>query len=305
MREMLPRRRLSDRAVARPSTGARPRTSAARSASATIRRPRRSIRSAARYDHPEPVRRRRRLPADLGRRQSGADHRGAGAARRRPPRQGDRACRRGGPCLSARSPSSPAARAASAGPSPRRWPRPASTSRSPTSPTRRTTALARHRASSARSSRSVRSDIADLAGHAATGRRRRSTRFGRIDCLVNNAGIGAAVRGDLLDLKPENFDRVMASICAARLPQPGGGPRRCWRTRPRPADARSSPSPRSAPSWPRPSAPTTASPRPALSMWAKSLALRLAAEGIARVRGAAGHHPHRHDGRRRRRNTTR
>lgn len=34
--------------------------------------------------------------------------------------------------------------------------------------------------------------------------------FGRIDCLVNNAGIGTVVRGDLLDLTPENFDRVLA-----------------------------------------------------------------------------------------------
>jgi NAD(P)-dependent dehydrogenase (short-subunit alcohol dehydrogenase family) len=32
----------------------------------------------------------------------------------------------------------------------------------------------------------------------------------RIDCLVNNAGMGAVVRGDVLDLAPENFDRVMA-----------------------------------------------------------------------------------------------
>lgn len=34
-------------------------------------------------------------------------------------------------------------------------------------------------------------------------------RFGRLDCLVNNAGRGAVARGDLLDLKPENFDAVM------------------------------------------------------------------------------------------------
>ena len=32
----------------------------------------------------------------------------------------------------------------------------------------------------------------------------------RIDCLVNNAGMGAVVRGDILDLVPENFDRVIA-----------------------------------------------------------------------------------------------
>jgi 3-oxoacyl-[acyl-carrier protein] reductase len=33
---------------------------------------------------------------------------------------------------------------------------------------------------------------------------------GRIDCLVNNAGMGAVVRGDFLDLLPENFDRVIS-----------------------------------------------------------------------------------------------
>jgi NAD(P)-dependent dehydrogenase (short-subunit alcohol dehydrogenase family) len=35
-------------------------------------------------------------------------------------------------------------------------------------------------------------------------------RFGRIDCLVNNAGIASPVRGDLLELTPENYDRVLA-----------------------------------------------------------------------------------------------
>jgi len=33
--------------------------------------------------------------------------------------------------------------------------------------------------------------------------------FNRLDVVVNSAGIGAPVRGDLLDLLPENFDRVM------------------------------------------------------------------------------------------------
>ena len=33
--------------------------------------------------------------------------------------------------------------------------------------------------------------------------------FGGLDVVVNNAGIGSPVRGDLLDLKPENFDKVM------------------------------------------------------------------------------------------------
>ncbi|UJW77474.1 3-ketoacyl-ACP reductase [Rhizobium sp. SL42] len=34
-------------------------------------------------------------------------------------------------------------------------------------------------------------------------------RFGRIDCLVNNAGIASVVRGDFLELEPENFDTII------------------------------------------------------------------------------------------------
>lgn len=34
-------------------------------------------------------------------------------------------------------------------------------------------------------------------------------RLGLIDCLVSNAGIGSVVRGDMLDLEPEHFDRVL------------------------------------------------------------------------------------------------
>jgi NAD(P)-dependent dehydrogenase (short-subunit alcohol dehydrogenase family) len=35
------------------------------------------------------------------------------------------------------------------------------------------------------------------------------SRWGRIDCLVNNAGVGVLTRGDLLDVTPESFDRCM------------------------------------------------------------------------------------------------
>jgi NAD(P)-dependent dehydrogenase (short-subunit alcohol dehydrogenase family) len=35
------------------------------------------------------------------------------------------------------------------------------------------------------------------------------SRWGRIDCLVNNAGVGVLARGDLLDVTPESFDRCM------------------------------------------------------------------------------------------------
>lgn len=34
--------------------------------------------------------------------------------------------------------------------------------------------------------------------------------FGGIDCLVNNAGISVAQRGDMLDSTPESFDRLVA-----------------------------------------------------------------------------------------------
>lgn len=51
-------------------------------------------------------------------------------------------------------------------------------------------------------------DLADLATHepalAAI-----EAALGPIDVLVNNAGIGAVVRGDLVDLLPENFDTVI------------------------------------------------------------------------------------------------
>jgi NAD(P)-dependent dehydrogenase (short-subunit alcohol dehydrogenase family) len=33
--------------------------------------------------------------------------------------------------------------------------------------------------------------------------------FGTLDCLVNNAGVQVEVRGDLLDVTPESYDRVM------------------------------------------------------------------------------------------------
>jgi len=54
----------------------------------------------------------------------------------------------------------------------------------------------------------LRADLADLDGHAATVAAIEQA-LGGIDCLVDNAGIGAVVRGDFLDLKPENFDRIV------------------------------------------------------------------------------------------------
>ena len=51
-------------------------------------------------------------------------------------------------------------------------------------------------------------DRADVAAHSLL-MAAISARFGRLDVVVSNAGIGAPVRGDVLDLTPENFDRVM------------------------------------------------------------------------------------------------
>ena len=52
-------------------------------------------------------------------------------------------------------------------------------------------------------------DVGDLDGHAALLERAWET-LGGIDCLVNNAGVTSDVRGDLLELTPKSYDRVMA-----------------------------------------------------------------------------------------------
>ena len=53
-------------------------------------------------------------------------------------------------------------------------------------------------------------DLADIAGHAATVAAVEE-QLGAISCLVNNAGIASVVRGDFLDLLPENFDAIVAT----------------------------------------------------------------------------------------------
>lgn len=64
-------------------------------------------------------------------------------------------------------------------------------------------------ASAGRRADMVTGDIADLAGHAALLHGAVGA-FGRLDCLVNNAGVSVLSRGDLLDVTVESWDRCQA-----------------------------------------------------------------------------------------------
>jgi NAD(P)-dependent dehydrogenase (short-subunit alcohol dehydrogenase family) len=105
--------------------------------------------------------------------------------------------------------------------------------------------------------------------------------FGHIDCLVNNAGIASPVRGDLLDLEPANFDRVLSvnlrgtvfltqAVVRAMLEQrPQAGSRAIVNITSLSADAAS------------PERADYCMSKAALSMWTKLLTLRLAPENIS------------------------
>jgi len=121
-------------------------------------------------------------------------------------------------------------------------------------------------------------DIGDLAGHAALVDAATNA-FSRIDCLVNNAGVGAVVRGDLLELKPENFDRALGinlrgtvflsqAIAKAMLATPGDHPKSIITITSVSAEMAS------------PGRSEYCVSKAGLSMWVKNLALRLAPENI-------------------------
>lgn len=122
-------------------------------------------------------------------------------------------------------------------------------------------------------------DISDLNGHAplvATV----VERFGRIDCLINNAGITSPVRGDLLDLQPANFDQVMSvnlrgtvfltqAAVKAMLAGKDSQPRTIVNITSVSAEMAS------------PERADYCISKAGLAMWTKVLALRLAGEGIS------------------------
>jgi 3-oxoacyl-[acyl-carrier protein] reductase len=123
-------------------------------------------------------------------------------------------------------------------------------------------------------------DLADVTAHAATVAAL-VARFGRIDCLVNNAGIASPARGDFQALQPETFDTVLdvnlrgtvfftQAVLAAMLAQlPSPQPRLILFITSASAEMAS------------PERLDYCMSKAALSMFAKGLALRLAADGIA------------------------
>jgi 3-oxoacyl-[acyl-carrier protein] reductase len=122
-------------------------------------------------------------------------------------------------------------------------------------------------------------DISDLRVHNSWVNRIQDD-TGRIDCLVNNAGMGAVIRGDLLELLPENFDRVIGvnlrgtmfltqAVLKVMLRQPrGDGPRSVVNVTSVSASHAS------------PERLDYCISKAGLAMWSQGLALRLAAEGI-------------------------
>ena len=103
--------------------------------------------------------------------------------------------------------------------------------------------------------------------------------LGAIDCFVSNAGIGAPIRGDMLDLSTENFDHVLAVNLrgAAFLSQMVARAMLANQERRRTIVFVTSVSAELA----SPDRVDYCVSKAALSMWASNLALRLAPDGIA------------------------
>jgi len=123
------------------------------------------------------------------------------------------------------------------------------------------------------------SDIGDLGTHKALVDVALD-RFGRIDCLVNNAGIASPVRGDLLDLEPANFDKVLSvnlrgtifltqAVVRAMLAVPAAAQRTIVNITSISSEFVS------------PERVDYCISKAGLSMWSKALAVRLAGDGIS------------------------
>ena len=125
----------------------------------------------------------------------------------------------------------------------------------------------------------IRSDIADVEDHARVIEELLAWR-GALDCLVNNAGISSPRRGDLLEVVPEGFDRVLdvnlrgaffftQAIANRMLATPSVGPRSIVTISSVNAELAS------------PERGEYSISKAGLAMLTKLLALRLAADGIA------------------------
>lgn len=123
------------------------------------------------------------------------------------------------------------------------------------------------------------SDLSKIEGHARTVEDI-AGQLGPVDCLVNNAGMASVLRGDFLDLTPENYDTIMATnlrgtlfftqaVLRSMLAAPSDQPRSVISITSVSAELSS------------PERLDYCISKAGLSAMVKGLALRLAAEGIA------------------------
>ena len=136
----------------------------------------------------------------------------------------------------------------------------------------------------------VAADISQPDGSRARSSTRVRARYGALNALVNNAGRAPRVRADLLDATEDSFEELLRTnlqgpYFLTQAIARDRSTRRADADVPRP---RSSSSRRCRRRWRRPTAASTASARPGLSMAARLFAVRLAAARHSGLRGAPG-----------------
>lgn len=105
--------------------------------------------------------------------------------------------------------------------------------------------------------------------------------YGAVDCLVNNAGVQVNLRGDLLDVTPESFDRVMGINLRGTFFLTQAVARRMLQQPPAPGVHRSIVTISSANAYlAAPDRPEYCMSKLSLSMMTRLFALRLGAAGI-------------------------